>query len=123
MSQQLDELIKSLSDLKRQKKELDAGVSVVEKKIAQVEIDIRDIMDVEHLVEAATAVGSVKVGDSVYPQVKDWDAFYDFIYQNKYFHLLEKRPAVLAYRELLNIGREVPGTLPFTKRKVTFKES
>jgi len=58
-----------------------------------------------------------------YPHVEDWGAFYDFILENKYMHLLEKRPTVTGYRELLALGRAVPGVVPYVKTKLSVRTS
>jgi hypothetical protein len=119
----LNTLIESLCSLKREKKALEAKVGSVDEQIADVELRILEAMDAEGVILTKSPVGKVTVSESVYPAVEQWDQFYEFIHENKYFHLLERRPAVLAYRELLNLGRPVPGVLPFTKRKVLFRES
>ncbi len=46
-----------------------------------------------------------------------------WILENNYLHFLERRAAVLAYREALNQGIPVPGVLPFSKRKIAFTEA
>lgn len=123
MDTSLSSLIESLGTLKREKKAAESQVKEIDKKIEEVEKNLLLAMDAEGVIESKSAIGKVTVADSVYPHVEQWDAFYEFILENKYLHLLERRPAVLAYRELLNLGRPVPGVLPYTKRKVTFKEN
>jgi len=81
-----------------------------------------DALDDQQITESRSEAGKVTLGEAVYPQVQDWDAFYQWILENQYMHFLEKRAAVLAYREALGQGIAVPGVLPFTKRKITFRE-
>jgi hypothetical protein len=123
VSENLSSLIDSLCLLKGQKKSLEEHIKTVEKAISVKEAEIMAAMDADGVIESKNLVGKVKIGESIVPHVENWDQFYDFIYNNKFFHLLERRPAVLAYRELLTLGRNVPGVLPFTKRKLTFTES
>jgi sarcosine oxidase delta subunit len=52
------------------------------------------------------------------PSVTDWDAFYKFIHENKYFHLLERRPHTAGCRELFQMRGAIPGVVPFVKRVV-----
>jgi hypothetical protein len=118
------DLLQSLCDLHRIEKELNAKVKATKKSIALLELELMRAMDNDGITETGNkAIGKVVLSESVYPQVENWDEFGDYIITNRYIHLLERRPAVLAYRELLNLGRVVPGTLPFTKRKLSFKES
>lgn len=123
MNGTLSDLINSLCELKLSKKQLESDLKGVEKQISGVESDIMKAMDAEGILESKNHVGKVVIGESVYPHVEQWDLFNAFILENGYLHLLERRPAVLAYRELLQLGKPVPGVLPFTKRKLTFKES
>lgn len=123
MTTKISTLITTLCDLKRSKKTLESELKSVETHIAGVEKDLLLAMDAEGIMESKSSVGKVTVGESVYPHVEQWDQFAQFILDNGYLHLLERRPAVLAYRELISMGKPVPGVLPYTKRKVTFKES
>lgn len=123
MSTPLSGLIESLSHLKLSKKRLELEAEDIAKDIAKVEDEIMKAMDAEGIVESKSVVGKVTLSESVYPQVQQWEAFAEFILDNRALHLLERRPAVLAYRELLSLGKPVPGILPFTKRKLAFKEA
>lgn len=60
---------------------------------------------------------------STVPQVEDWDAFYKFIARHKYFHLLERRPAAAGCRELFESKGSIPGVVPFTKTRLSFRKS
>lgn len=123
MSTTISALIDSIAGLKQSKKALEAEVKLVDSEIERVEAELMKAMDAEGVIESKSSVGKVTLSESVYPKVEQWDLFSQFILENKYLHLLERRPAVLAYRELLSLGKPVPGVLPFTKRKVTFKEA
>ena len=123
MDNTLSTLIGQLGELRREKKRLDYEASEVGKLIAIKEHEILDAMDDEQISEMKSEYGKVTLGEAVYPQVQDWDAFHNWILENHYLHFLEKRAAVLAYREALGQGIAVPGVLPYTKRKITFKET
>lgn len=123
MTTTLSTLIDSLSELRASKKGLESQLKDVEKDISAVEGDIIKAMDAEGVLETKSAVAKVAISESVYPHVEQWDQFAAFILENRYLHLLERRPAVLAYRELLSLGKPVPGVLPFTKRKLSYKEA
>jgi hypothetical protein len=84
----------------------------------------------QELIAAAEKQGQVKGGgktstwtvtaDTV-PQVTDWDAFHEFIADKKWFHLLQRRPAVKACQELWTQGMVIPGTEKYTTMKVNVK--
>jgi len=98
-----------------------------EKRLAKQEEELAGaiIKELQELnLEKATHHGiTVEPKRETYPHVEDWGAFYDFILENKYLHLLEKRPTVLGYRELLALGRTVPGVVPFVKTKLSVRTS
>lgn len=123
MNTTLSNLIESLSHLKLSKKQLELEAEDVAKSIAKVEDEIMKAMDAEGIVESKSAAGKVTLSESVVPQVEQWDVFAEFVLDTRALHLLERRPAILAYREMLSLGKPVPGILPFTKRKLAFKEA
>jgi hypothetical protein len=123
MSVTLSSLIDSLSALRSQKKHVESDLKTIEERIGGIEYDIMRAMDAEGITESKSAVGKVVVSESVYPKLEQWEQFADYVLSERALYLLEKRPAVLAYREQLTLGRAVPGLLPYTKRKVTFKEA
>ena len=119
----LHDLIAQLGELRSAKKHFEFEANEMGKAIAIKEREIMDVMDAQEVTESKSAAGKVTLGEAVYPQVEDWDAFHTWILENQYMHFLEKRAAVLAYREALGQGIAVPGVLPFTKRKITFREA
>jgi hypothetical protein len=121
--QTLNELIQFLADYTSKKKALEFDLKDINKEIDTLQWKIMQAMDAEGILQTSSEAGKVSLKESVYAKVEDWDQFIEFIYENRYIHLLEKRVAALAYRELLNLGRPVPGVLPNTVRKLTFKES
>lgn len=123
MTTTLSDLIDSLGQLRKELKALEADADVAAKKVAAKEHELMVAMEAEGVVETKNATGKVTLSESTYPKVESWDQFYAFIKETGYMHMLEKRPAVLAYRELLSMGMPIPGVLPFTKRKLSFKES
>lgn len=119
----LNTLIAQLGELRAAKKKLEYQANEYDRHITAKEREIMDALDDQELTESKGPAGKVTLGESVYPQVEDWDAFHRWILENNYMHFLERRAAVLAYREALGQGIAVPGVLPYTKRKITFKET
>lgn len=120
----LNDLISKLGDFRREKKRLEFEAKEIGKHVTAMEYEIMDAMDDQQIMESKNNSGQkVTLGEAVYPQVDDWDAFHTWILENNYLHFLEKRAAVLSYREALGQGIAVPGVLPYVKRKITFKET
>ncbi len=64
---------------------------------------------------------NVSISETDVPTVKDWDLVYDYIKTNDSFYLLQKRMSAAAFRELLNLGHEVPGVENFKDRKLNLR--
>lgn len=123
MDATISTLINELGALRLTKKLHEHQVKQTNEKIQALERQLIEQMDANGILESKNEKAKVSIQESVYPHVEQWDQFSSFILDNGYLHLLEKRPAVLAYRELLQMGKSVPGVLPFTKRKLTYRES
>lgn len=91
-------------------------------------------LDEQGSVRISSKDGTASIGKQVLPLVEDWDAFYGYIKENDAFHLLQRRPATNAYRELLEAdsaahqGEEdsdrppvVPGVRPIEKRSINLR--
>ena len=112
-------------------------MEAVRAKIREYEVEIKHLDEhkraLEELVlaqlddlgidKASGAKASVAVSEKTVPTVKDWDAFYTYILRKKAFHLLERRPAVAAWREEVESrkGDLVPGTESFVKRTLNLR--
>jgi len=117
----ISDLIDKLGLLRVDKKRAEYEVKEINKSIEALERQLMDVMDDQGITESKNSTGKVALTESVYPHVEQWDQFHTWILENGYLHFLERRPAVLAYREALDMGKPVPGVLPFTKRKITFR--
>lgn len=62
---------------------------------------------------------SVRVEVNTIPVVEDWDEFYQYIGETDSWYLLERRPTMKAYQEIVAAGVEVPGVRPYVKRSIT----
>jgi len=57
---------------------------------------------------------ATKTADTV-PIVDDWDQFYQWLWETKSWHLMQRRIAVGAFREVIDSGGEIPGLRPDEK--------
>lgn len=72
---------------------------------------------------AASDLGSVSMQVEEVPEVIDWEAFYEYIHQNKDFALLQRRATSTAMRELWKLGQTVPGVTQRTVKRVNYRSS
>jgi hypothetical protein len=117
----LGSLIDQLSTLRAARLALEEQVKVMKQDEGRLEDEFIALADEQGTTAAAGKLAKASITESIVPQVNDWDALYKFIQRKKYWHLLERRPSSASYRELLEQGVKVPGTVPFTKRKLNLR--
>ncbi len=114
----LDGLLAALADRQRAAADFAKQEKEARADIAALETKIRDII-LQLGLDSATGAGlRVAPIEAVYPKVENWDDFYKFIKETDYFHLLERRLTSTGYRELLSMGRQVPGVVPVVSLKL-----
>ena len=115
-----DALIKDFDALREELRSL----AKREKELRIQREEIRDrilgAMDATGIDMVRSSVGTLRIVENEYPQVEDWDAFYNEIHRKKMYYLLERRPAAQAFREFVKmVGRPPRGVVCFTKRDVS----
>lgn len=120
---ELGDLIDKYTELQVQRRFHESQSETLTRQMAVVEEQIIHVMTEQHLERAAHGGTMVTPKQHTYAHVEDWPKLYDFIDQNKYWHLLERRVSVTGYRELLDLGRAVPGVVPFVKTKLSVTKS
>ena len=113
----IDQLHKNRED----KRLLEAKIKELETKADELELELIKQMDKENVSKSTGGKATVSIQASVKPSVESWPDFYSYIQKNKYWHLLERRPAVLACREILDTKGKIPGIVPFTQRKLLLR--
>lgn len=102
---------KKVDALKQQKNELEAEI-------------INDMKAHGDLEQASSSKATATRTIQPVPHVTDWERFYRYILKNRALHLLERRPAGAAYRELMEQrkGRAVPGVETFNKETLSLRK-
>jgi len=115
-------LIDHLQSLRAEKRAIEKQLKEIEERYAAIQADLLKVMHAEGISKATGSHATASISTSIKPSVEDWDVFYEFIHRNKYFHLLERRPAVLACRELFETKGVIPGVVPFTKETLNLRD-
>lgn len=112
-------MIKKRHALDAKRKLASSALKVIEDEIAEL-----DALLIEDLTFANEERADLKGGmgirltESVVPSVKDWDSFYAWVHKNKAYWMLERRPSVTGYRDVLTAGKTIPGVESFNRIKV-----
>lgn len=109
--------------LRESKRTAEAAVKVIDDQIAAQETLLFERLEKDGLRKADGKNASVSITEAVVANVTDWDSFYAYVGKHKHFHLLQKRVSDPAWRELMekSKGKGVPGTEPFTKKKLNLR--
>ena len=121
MSATIGELADKLHSIRERKKAAEEAVKAIQEEYERAELELFEAADAQQTTTGKGKLASFSIGESVLPQVKDWDAFHKFIYKHKYAHLLERRPSVTECRELFESRGDIPGVERFTKRKINLR--
>ncbi len=131
-------LIDDLWKLRESVRAHEAEIETLKKSMTDIEDQLTTTMDADGLTKATGKNASLSFSYTLAADVQGeegWSAFYAFIAKKKYFHLLHRRVADAAYKEVLaNLNganpadfdvktakKQVPGVMPFLRRRVTLR--
>lgn len=130
----VSEIIAELFEIRTARKEIAEKDSELVKKWEGLEEILLGKMREQGSVRVSSKLGTASISEQTLPIVEDWDTFYDWLWENRAFHLLQRRVAVGAYRELIDAdkaahpGEEeaerppvVPGTRPIVKKSINLR--
>jgi hypothetical protein len=114
-----------IDNMRRLKIEIDRVNEVLrelQEERARLESQLLQQFDAAGVSKATGSLATVSISERVVPNVEDWDVFWEFIKDQNAPYLLERRPAAVAYREMLENMGEIPGTKPFIKRTLNMRK-
>ncbi|HBW09408.1 MAG: hypothetical protein JL55_18650 [Pseudomonas sp. BICA1-14] len=109
--------------LRERKRELEAEIKLLDQALAANELAIIERLDEMGVSRFAVGKLSFSISENTVGNVEDWDQVYDYIKANNAFHLVQRRLANAAYKELLDMGDSLPGVVPFNKRSLNFRKT
>jgi hypothetical protein len=112
-----EQIIRRMFDIRNRKRR----VSAIEKKLnaewdslkAEILAKIRE--QGEGMKAISSKLGTASITEEIVPHVDDWDQVWEYMKENDALHLVQKRVATGAFRELIESGQEVPGMRPVPK--------
>lgn len=108
--------------LRERKRELETEVKSIDKALAENELLIIERLDGMGVNKFAVGKLSFSISENTVGNVEDWDQVHAYIRDNNAFHLVQRRLANAAYKELLDMGDSLPGVVPFNKRSLNFRK-
>jgi hypothetical protein len=64
---------------------------------------------------------TVSIKQEIVPTVRNWDAVHEHVLATGQFELMQKRMSATAYRELIQMGHEVPGVEATELTRMNFR--
>lgn len=120
---EIGKLADDLFRAKQLKSELNKELTKLNADIKEIEAQLLAEMEEQNLYKLGTDAGMIYKSRQVMPHVVDWDVFTAYIREYDYFHLLQRRPTLSAYRELYEQGIQVPGVEPLVFDEVRTRKS
>lgn len=125
MTLTLGQAADKIYDLREKKRDIESELKIVEMEITAMTERIFKLLEEQDTRKAEGKKASISVNYAINPSTKDWDQTAKFIITGKrgdkfaYAHLLYKRIAAPAYRELRSLGMVIPGQEDFTNRTLS----
>lgn len=111
----------ALVKLREKKRELEAKIGEIEAEYGAIEGTLMDRLGEEGLDKGTGKLGTVSISETMVGNVTDWDAVNAFVKKTGNFQLFQRRLSDPAFRELLELGKKVPGVEQFTKKRLNLR--
>lgn len=118
----INDVADDILKLQSKRKKLEEEAEGIKKQEDVLKLELSTMADGAKLTFGGNKKSAWNITPQVVPQVANWDEFYEFIHEKKYYHMLQRRPAVKACQELWGQGGAIPGVEKFTSMKVNVKE-
>jgi hypothetical protein len=116
----IDTLVQSIWSIREDLRGLAAQEKELKEKYTVLKNELLVQLDEQGVSGIKTTVARVHITESQVPKLIDWEAFCSYIADNDAFHLIQKRPAATAIKELANIqGYMPPGVDLITLRDIS----
>lgn len=124
MSDQLTmaQLIERLAEVREERRRISARDKELVEEWRRLELEAITRLSDQGMDKASSDAGTISISKTILPQVVDWDAFYAYIVDNDAFHMLQKRPAAAAFRELHDSGEPVAGVEPYEQTTIGLRK-
>ncbi len=116
------EIVKRMVEIRDERRKISARDSELITEWKSMEIELLTRLDEQGVEKASTGDGTASIIETVLPQVVDWDEFYKWMIEEDSLHLLQRRPAAAAFRELNDSGVTIAGVEPYTKREIGLRK-
>jgi len=113
--------IDKMWDIREKKRSLEASIKDLDGQLATIEAELMEDMEANGVDKMTGKHAGVSITSNTVAHVTDWDELWKFILKTKNTQLLQRRVSDPAYRELLEMGKKVPGAEAFAKKRLNLR--
>lgn len=113
--------IDKMWDIREKKRSLEASIKDLDGQLATIEAELMEDMEANGVDKMTGKHAGVSITSNTVAHVTDWDELWKFILKTKNTQLLQRRVSDPAYRELLEMGKKVPGAEAFIKKRLNLR--
>lgn len=113
--------IDKMWDIREKKRSLEASIKDLDGQLTTIEAELMEDMEANGVDKMTGKHAGVSITSNTVAHVTDWDELWKFILKTKNTQLLQRRVSDPAYRELLEMGKKVPGAEAFTKKRLNLR--
>jgi|SaaInl1SG_22_DNA_1037389.scaffolds.fasta_scaffold00839_6 hypothetical protein len=117
----IGEKIEELHHLRQQIRVDEAAIKELKEEFDRKQWELMQQMEDAGLDQAKSNSATVFVSKDTVPTVKDWDVLTKYIAENDAYYLFQRRVSASAWKELLEMGEDIPGVEPFEKPKLNMR--
>tara|TARA_Y100001951_G_C11242961_1_gene241641 strand:+ start:486 stop:866 length:381 start_codon:yes stop_codon:yes gene_type:complete len=119
--QTMDELLTDLTEVRMNLKNLQEKERGFKSRKMELEAKIVSSLRQQGIDRVGNDSCTLSIKEEIVPTVQDWDEVYKYLIQTKQFELIQKRMSATAFRELLQMGLNVPGVKATELTRVNFR--
>ena len=119
--QTMDELLTELTEVRTSLKNLQEKERGFKSRKMELEARIVSTLKEQGIDRIGNDSCTLSIKEEIVPTVEDWDQVYQHLLQTKQFELIQKRMSATAFRELLQMGMNVPGVKATELTRVNFR--
>ena len=119
--QTMDELLNELTQVRTDLKKLQEKEKGFKGRKMELEAKIVSTLKQQGIDRIGNDSCTLSIKEEIVPTVEDWDQVYQHLLQAKQFELIQKRMSATAFRELLQMGMNVPGVKATELTRVNFR--
>ena len=117
----LNDLLSEVTKVRTEIKSVQAEEKLLKTQQRELESQISIRMQEQGLDKISNDVCTISLKNEIVPTVENWDDLHEHIVKTGQFELLQKRMSATAYRELQQMGQDVPGVSATELTKINYR--